>query len=263
MKRILPSLRKQISEVSDHLKLEDDIIDLRFGVYNLPMAVKYEDLEVSISEQNSGHVYRRKFREDELEKIILSKQGKIHIHPVEPVNLPKAITRNLQIAFSRPITVEPKAKNTVFITFPVEIGIFIVGKNSSNLIDVVGFNEQKFTEYGDLAHGIICRYWESEIFTSLPDTNPFHQGIMKLTISNPTPNWIDISKTVFNSYGMKIFYSPKVTSVKGTMKIINDGIAETDYLETPLEKGMRKSLEVYSIKMTSISTKRFIMEGGL
>lgn len=60
-----------------------------------------------------------------------------------------------------------------------------------------------------------------------PQITPFVQGVIELTIQNDTSDWHEITKAVFDSYLMKIFYNNEMVSMKGEMKISDTGMAET------------------------------------
>ena len=47
------------------------------------------------------------------------------------------------------------------------------------------------------------------------------------------------------------------------MKIVGEEIAETDFIDSPLISGMKKSLELYNTRKVSIIGPKFVMEGGL
>jgi hypothetical protein len=62
---------------------------------------------------------------------------------------------------------------------------------------------------------------------------------------------------------MKLFFNDKLVSMKATMKIGGGNIAETEFIDAPLETDMKKSLEIYRVKKLSLTTTKFIMEMGI
>jgi hypothetical protein len=121
----------------------------------------------------------------------------------------------------------------------------------------------KFTLYGTPRQGFICKYYKSELYPSKPEVDPFQEGIMELSIRNDTANWLEVGQSVFNAYGMKIYFNDNLVSMKAAMEIGGGNIAETDFIEAPLETGMKKSLEAYRVKKLSLTTTKFIMELGI
>jgi hypothetical protein len=103
----------------------------------------------------------------------------------------------------------------------------------------------------------------SNVYSSIPSINPLYEGIIELSITNTTKEWITVTKAIFNAYGMKIYYRDDLVAMKASMKIIHGSIAETDFVDAPLEPGMNKSLELYTVKKLAVTTTKFIMEAGL
>ena len=232
-----------------------------FGIYDLgELEININGSKITIERTPHYFIYRREHNGEVLEKKILSRSGKIVINPVEPVNLPKNITSYLQIKFRKPITIEPNHSETLYTTFPVEIGVFVTGVGDVNLIDVFSFVNPKYSLYGDPVRGLICRYWESDL-TQEQRAERFREGIMKLKIVNTTKEWIDISKAVFNVELMKIYYDEETVSSTAEMDIQSRMVAETKFFSEPLRKGMKKAIEIFSPR--KVVARRFFMEWGL
>jgi hypothetical protein len=160
--------------------------------------------------------------------------------------------------------VEPRGSKAVFLTFPIELGVFVSsGGGDYEPVDVFTRNTPKFTLYGDPRSGIICRYWKSDTYSSLPEVTALKQGVVELGISNTCAEWVSLTKVVFDAYGMKIYYSSNLVYMKAEMEISSQSTARTDFYETPLDNEMAKSLELYVAKKLPITTTRFSMEYGL
>lgn len=234
-----------------------------FGYYNLPLRIVKEGISLSIEKEGEILVYRRECPGERIEKAILTSNGKILFNPVEPLNKPKEITSYLLIELERALVVEPKATRKIFLKFPVEIGVFMSKNKNFEILDILSLSRQKFTLYGDPESGVICKCWRSEVCSLIPSLNPLYEGVIELTIRNTTAEWIEITKAVFNAYEMKIYYDDKMVSMKANMKIMSKQIAETDFVDSPLKKGMNKSLGVYTTRKLPVVTTKFVMEWGL
>lgn len=233
-----------------------------YGSYNIPFRSKTEDIDITFDTEGDNCFYKRQFYEDGLEKILVKGDGKVIINPIEPLNKPKKISSYLLVEFDRTITIAPMSKVTVYIKFPIEMGIFISDKDEIELIDVLTLVKQKFTLYGDPSSGLICKYWKSEIHPKIPSADPMQEGVLELTISNDTGLWVEVKQSVFNAYGMKIYYDNELVSMKANMKIVSSLIAETDFIDKPLRSGMKKSMELYTAKKLYVNGKKCIMEAG-
>lgn len=201
-----------------------------YGNYDPPFSIEKEGISISVEELEKRWVYKRTLGTDTVEKLILGDGKHIIISPVEPLNTPKEITPNLLIEFEKTLLLAAGARKKIFLTFPVEIGVFISDKGNKNLqlLDVLTLARKKFTLYGPVSNGIICKHWKSGIYAVLPSPNPLQEGIMELTLRNTTSEWASISKAVFSAYGMKIFYDSDVF-MRAHMDILNKNTAETGF----------------------------------
>ena len=236
-----------------------------FGLVDLPFIIENETLNLQIKFDDGKIIYYRKLHDDVVEKRICPKdKWSLLINPVEPTNIPKNIAQYLLIEFDKPIVVAPKSDCTIFLTFPVETGIFIASHKISQLIDIFSLVPQKYTLYGEPNGGIICKYWKSEVYlTELPEVSLLEKGIVMLKITNDTINWTEISKTVFYSYNMIIYFNNEKVVMKAKMKITDKEVAETRFDKEPYEKGMHRSIELYNYSKLNLTHSSFIMEYGL
>ena len=234
-----------------------------FGCYDIPFELEKEGIAVSIEQAGKGLVYRSACAGARMEKILLTQTGKVFINPVEPLNKPKELTPNLLIEFEKALLIEPEATREIVITYPIEIGVLISTKTAVEVLDIFTLVRQKLTLYGDPRSGAICKYWLSNVYSSVPAINPLYEGIIELSITNTTKKWVKVTKVVFNAYGMKIYYRDDLVAMKASMKIMQGNIAETDFFDAPLEPGMKKSLELYSVRKLAVMTTKYIMEAGL
>ncbi len=223
-----------------------------YGVYELQnFHLNIRDLELGIFEENGFRIYRR----GDLKKVVVAESGRVVVNPVEPVNLPKNITRFLLIEFDKPMVVEPKSSGKISLTFPIEIAVILAGKKSFEVLDVFSFVEPKYTLYGDPKNGVICRYWRSEIFEEEED---FVKGRLEVEISNSSSEWVEVGKLVFDVYGMKIYYGESVVAF-AEVRILSEKVAETEFVDRRIGK---KSLELYTARKIPMVGKKFVMEWG-
>ena len=143
------------------------------------------------------------------------------------------------------------------------MGVFISSRQDFKRLDSFSLAKPKYTLYGDPRHGLICKYWKSDIYPKVPVTDPFQEGIMELKVSNDRSNWVEITQAVFNAYGMKIYYDDQKVTMKAQMRIEGASVAETEFIDSPLESGMKKSLESYMARKLTLGTEKFVMELGL
>ena len=234
-----------------------------FATYDIPFSIKQEGITVSVQKEGDNILYMRECHGESTEKILVADSSKALLNPVEPVNIPKALASHLLIDFANTLQIEPKGTKNIFLTFPVEIAVFMPSNEEFEVIDAFTLARQKLTLYGDPINGVICKYWKSSIYPAEPSLNPIEEGLVELTVTNTTTGWVEVTKTVLNAYGMKIYYSDEKVSMKATMKLKGGGIAETEFIDEPLAEGITKSLEMYTARKLGVIKKKFIMEFGL
>lgn len=245
-----------------------------YGYYDPPFSVEQEGISISVERNGEQWIYRRTLESDTVEKVILGNGKHLIINPVEPLNTPKEITPNLLIEFEKTLLLSGGAKRKIFLTFPIEIGIFISDKENKNLqlLDVLSLVRQKFTLYGEVSYGVICKHWKSKIYSTSPSPSPLHEGIMELTLRNTSSDWASISKVVFSAYGMKLYYEGDVF-MRAHMDILNRNTAETGFelqhingelKSNPLKdfKARKEAFGVYSLQKLGIVPTKFYMGWG-
>lgn len=233
-----------------------------YGSYRLSnLDISVRDLRLWV-EKSGLYRYRRKLGNSEIEKIFLSDQEVI-LNPVEPVNLPRSITNYLFIQFSKPVLVEPVSSVEIYLTFPIEIGVFVAKGNVLDEIDVFSFINPKYALYGEPRGGIIARFWQSEVFSNPPNVDFLEKGVMKLRIQNLSDYWCEVSKVVFDVFAMKMYYGDGIVSSIAEMKIQSRRIAETSFLDKPMFEGMKKAIELYAARRIPILATKFTMEWGI
>jgi hypothetical protein len=208
--------------------------------------------------------YRRECKQECVEKIIISDSREVFVHPVEPVNIPKEVTRYLEIVFP-PVIIEPESEKTVYLTFPVEIGVFMTVKDDSQLIDVFSTCPPKYSLYGSPENGVITRYHESPVYEHCGNPDPSCAGILQLDLRNTSRGWVEVSRAVFESYFMPIYFGDLV-AISCEMVVFSKMIAETRIYEKLFREGMElaiPAIRARRILRVDVEKKGFLMEHGV
>lgn len=238
---------------------------LQYGNYSVPCTFEQEGLIISVLQEGENLLYHRDGAGETVDKAILTAKGSITLNPVEPVNKPKEITSFFLVEFEQRLFVKPREESEVLVTFPVEIAsIFMDGNDGFTVLDIFSLADQKYTLYGTPKSGFICRYWKSSVhLAEHPTPDPLKAGIMRLFIRNTTPRWLEITKAVFNTNDMKIYYNHEMVYTEAYMKIQNETTAETGFSSSMPGDMMDKSIELRSSKKAIMSGTKFLMEEGL
>ncbi len=236
-----------------------------YGTHEPPFEFIEGELTLKAIEEEQKVNYTRELGEDTLEKPVISEDNRLTIQPVEPLNLPKELTSSLLIDFENPIVIDSGMKKEIFATFPIEIAVFLESGSPEKPLDIFTMAKQKYTLYGDVKTGTICKYWTTEQSTTIPeDLNPLIEGIMALTIVNRTKEWKEVKKVVFDAYGMKIYYDEEKVGMKGAMFIKEEELSETGFSNKPIAENMTKAREIYRKKKSPIKGgTKFVMESGI
>ncbi|MBP2030677.1 hypothetical protein J2755_001625 [Methanohalophilus levihalophilus] len=240
-----------------------DIQKNNYGSFGSSKDLTLGDLEISVFEENGISYYKRIQEDVEVKKVLSSVDADIVINPIEPVNLPKDISSYLLVEFESPLLVPSLSNKTIYVTFPIEIGIFLQTKKSLEVIDIVSIVRPKFTLYGTSSDGIICRYHKSAIYSEIPVLSSFEMGVIELTIDNKSEQIAEVNKIVLSAYGMKIYYDEALVSMKANMEINSKKIAETKFIDHPILGDMLRSRELYSLSKIHLNSTKYVMEKGI
>jgi hypothetical protein len=235
-----------------------------FGRFTYPCSHAGKVFTFSIEQEGEFLRYRRECGPDRVEKIIASAGPVVYIHPIEPVNLPKEVTRYLEIVFP-PLVIEPESAKTIYLTFPIEIGVFVARKEDYQLLDVFSGYLPKYSLYGSPEKGVITRYYKSPVSDTPGNPDPACGGVLKLDIRNMSRAWVEVSRAVFESYFMPIFYS-NIVAMSGELVIFSKMIAETRLSEHPLRDGVElaiPAIKARKILLMDVEKKSFLMEQGV
>ncbi len=233
-----------------------------WGPHKLPLQMNFEGFSLAVEKSEDGFIYRREGRDKTVEKKVITDKGSLVLSPVEPLNLPAGVSSHLQVTLEQPLTVEPRASANVLLTFPLELSAIIENrKGNSRILDTFALTPPKFTLYGTIKAGLICKYWLSAVHYSVPAVNPVELGVINLSIQNTGARWAEVHKVVLSARGMKLYFNQNLVSLQATMKINSESAAETNFIDEPLQAGMKKALELYSTKLLTLPGKTVMEEG--
>jgi len=185
----------------------------------------------------------------------------IHIHPVEPVNLPEALTHFLEISFPS-LLISPGAEQTIYLKFPVEIGVFLESGDKTDPLDVFSLVPVKFSLYGSPSSGVITRWYQSDLYTDIPLIDLRREGVMSLLIKNSGSETMTVSRAVFDSGSMCLFYGDRV-AMTATMEILSPLIAHTTFSDIAPEDCPNRAIDLYLTRGFSITNRKgYFMEAG-
>lgn len=233
-----------------------------YGKYQYPVSLSFPALTVTVTHEGKFARYIRICGDNRVEKILGSETGTILINPIEPTNLPENITNVLELSFA-PIVIEPGAETTVYLTFPIEIAVFLESDDHYDVFDLFSLRKTKFSLYGPPDAGAITRWYWSDVYPSAPQTDPLIEGVMELRIQNSSPDSQQVSRGVFEQTQMSLWYGEGVSLV-AMMDVFSETLAETRFFDRPLKPGMIRSMDMYTArKIPVVQNTSYFMEFGV
>lgn len=233
-----------------------------FGEYDYPLHLESGPVRIWIEEDGGFFSYHRSSDDGTIHKVIGGRPGRIVISPVEPVNLPKEVTKYLEIRFT-PMAIEPDSVQECYLKFPIEAGVFLKGKGEGDILDIFGLTRAKYSLYGTPDDGIITRYYESPIYDRIPVSDPAREGVLSLTLRNSSRGWVECSRIVIDCSSLYLYYKDMVSLV-GQMEIFSKDIADVRIVDRPLTGEMIPACLLSRARKTIIPDKiAFTMEYGV
>ncbi len=224
---------------------ETGIVQFAYGKFPIDYAVNFDGLMFSFSLENGMYHYKRTLGDWKTEINVCVTDAKMLIHPVEPLNLPDNITDFMEIKFD-PIRIEPSGRCVVFVTMPIEIGIFLESKDgSADVLDIVSYVYPKYSLYGGSNRGVISRFNESKVYYYPPSMKNYETGLLKLEIENRSDEWATVGRVVVFQKGLYLYFDENFVAASAEMKIISPDVAVVTGIDSPIRPDMTQSKRLF------------------
>jgi hypothetical protein len=240
-----------------------------FGEFTPPYRFDRDGLSLSLEMREGHYQYRRDLAGERSEKAISVGLSRLLVHPVEPFNTGPGAVTHLELEFP-PLILEAGATETFFLTFPIEVGVFVEGIRDTEVLDVFSVERPKFSLYGSPHRGAITRFTRSDRHREIPAVDGTRKGVLKLAVRNSLPEWVRISRVVMDEDQIHL-YVGESAAMMAMMRITGPGVAEVTGVDRPLKGGMsrahdlfttRRILRLGSPRIRGIERKGFLMEEG-
>jgi hypothetical protein len=233
-----------------------------YGVHSLPYDYRDDLVTLYAGPDEESAIYRRIIGNEKVEKILGKDEKLLLINPVEPINLPMPLCRHLEIAFP-PVVLRPGADRKIYLTFPVEIGVFLGWEGNYDILDLFSFAPVKFSLYGTPNTGLITRWYYSRTHDAPPQVDRHREGVLELTLKNRSADYLEVSRTIFERSEMRLFYGDLV-AMTAVMEIYSHVVAQTLIPSRSAFPGLTGSLPIYTAqKIPVVQHKGFLMEHGV
>lgn len=249
----------------------DSLTQFAYGKFPIDYALNFAGLTLSLELKTGLYNYKRALGDWKTEINVSIDGGHMMIHPVEPLNLPDDLTDFLEITFD-PIKIEPSGKCVVFVTMPIEIGIFLESKTGSvDILDIVSYVYPKYSLYGSSNRGVITRIHQSKVYFMPPSVKNFEAGLLKLEIENRSSEWATVGRVIIYQKGLSLYYDDELVSASAEITIISPDVAVVTGTNSPLRPEMSPSNRLFKNRKTSafynvpsmLNDASFTMDMGL
>ncbi len=222
-----------------------------YGKFNFDYAVNFAGLSLEFEDRNGMYHYKRDIHGWKHEAAVAAQNGSFYLHPIEPLNLPDNVTDFIEIEF-KDITIEPEGKTIIFLTMPIEIGVFLEAKNGERaLLDIVTFCHPKFSLYGAASRGVVTRYHKSDVYAMPPTVKNYKEGLLRLEIENNTDEWATVGRVVIYQKGLTLYYDETTVSACAKMIVQNNDVADVFGYNMPLHADMVECVQVFEQRKTT------------
>jgi hypothetical protein len=225
-----------------------DIVQFGYGKFPIDYAVNFEGLTLSFDLENGMYHYKRALGDWKTDINVCVTGAKVLIHPVEPLNLPDNLTDFMEIKFN-PIRIEPSGICVVFVTMPIEIGVFLESKEGpAEILDIVSYVYPKYSLYGGANRGVITRFNESKVYYYPPSVKNYEAGLLKLEIENKSDEWATVGRVVIFQKGLYLYFDENFVTASAEMKIISPDVAVVTGIDSPVRPGMTPSNRLFKTR---------------
>ncbi|HEX5456812.1 MAG TPA: DUF432 domain-containing protein [Candidatus Nitrosotalea sp.] len=203
-----------ISESPDTKFSINNTDNFEYGVHTINEKIEFHLPHNSITIErvsNDKFRYKRTTINGIVEKIIAVRTENLEMEfvPTHPLYTPSFKTDFMFLRLMQPIFVSRNSVTDIFVSIPIEIGLFFTGNDIREPFDVFSCEPSysRYALYGDPDQGTLCKYAKVMIQTQEERCNQYIHGGLKITIDNELDTGISLGKIVFPIQDHDIYYN--------------------------------------------------------
>ena len=194
-----------------------------YGIYdlndNLELSLPNTEIKFQQISDNAFSYFREDSEGNIVEKMIpvKSREIKIELAPIRPLNHPARRTGYVFLKFDKEIYLSENSAASIFVHCPIEIGIFLINGSNRESLDWITCNSMnsRFGLYGSPDTGTLCKYSKASLATDYSDSIPYIEGVLKIIIENTLSSGQTIDKVVFPITDNSLYYEDSKTIIDG------------------------------------------------
>lgn len=225
------------------MRKNDEKTFSNFGRYqiNKEIILNLPNNVITIHDIGNGKLsYIRNSENKTIKKIIQvqSKTQLIELVPVLPIHVPAYKTDFFFLRFEEPVFIEESSTMETTISFPIEIGIFLVNQNKANGFDFFSCDplNSRFGLYGTPEDGRLCKYGTTLLADKYVASQPFIHAQLKLEITNHLDESVQVGKIVFPVTDHDLYYCGNEVMIDGLQATIKNrmGLHVIETIQNPI-----------------------------
>ena len=205
---------------------ENNLMKLDYGIHVVKDKLEFQIPNNSISLKRANDdkfFYKRTGPFGTLEKLISIRTSDLEMEfvPTHPIYTPSYKTDYMFLRLSKPVFVSRNSKTEIFVSIPVEIGLFFTGNKIREYFDVFSCNDDysRYALYGQPDQGILCKFANVVPEAKVPENLEFVHGRLKVIVNNELDTGVSIGKVVFPIRDHDVYYN-KFDSAYDDLEII-------------------------------------------
>ncbi len=239
-----------------------------FGTYDLQddLILNLPNNIITLRNLGGGKFsYIRNSQNETIKKIIQATQNvhKIELAPALPIRMPSYKTDFFFLRFEDPLFIAENSTMETLVSFPIEIGLFLVGQGRSSGFDFFSCDpsNSRFGLYGTPEDGRLCKYATASLDCKRIVMQPFINTHLKIEIVNELNESASVGKVVFPVTDHDLYYDDGEVRMDGLQAIIKNrvGLHVMETVQNPITKPANWILASRDTEKTDY---KFSMEQG-
>ncbi len=216
-----------------------------FGKYDvngiLVLNVPNNIMTISAIGDGKFSYVRQNLQNETIKKIINtgSDSFQIELAPLLPIHSPSYKTDFFFLRLMEPLFIAEGSEAVLSIPFPIEMGVYLVGKTRNGLIDSFSCDptNSRFALYGTPEDGRLCKYAQVS-YEGKHDSQPYIHAEFEIKIVNELEETASVGKMVFPVSDHDLYFDGNKTVMDGLVAKIKNrmGLHIIETIQHPIRK---------------------------